>query len=677
MNNNFLETIQKKYFELIDLINSYNYHYYVLSSPLVSDYEYDKIYKELEDIEIQFPQIAVSYSPTRRVGSGPQEGFKKVTRTIPMLSLDNTYNIEELNEFHHRVIQGIGQGADFEIQYVVEPKIDGVSVELTYNDGMFVLGTTRGDGLTGEDVTQNLRTLKMIPLKLRENKTIVVRGEVYIDRNDLDIINKEREKTGEEPFANPRNAASGSLRLLDPEVTAARPLKIAVWEVVEGSKFHKNHSESLRWSSDLGLPSHGLEKICHSLKDAIQSINYFDSIRDSLPYNIDGAVIKVDYYEYREILGKTAKSPRWSVAYKFAPEQAVSDVLAIEINVGRTGTITPVAVLKPIQLAGTTVSRASLHNFDEVERKDVRVGDRVVIEKAGEIIPQVVDVIKDEQHFKRDKVIRPENCPICNSMIVKISGEVAVRCPNKSCPAQRKGALVYFASRDAFYIEHLGPQLISQLVDKELVKNTADIFRLKVEDLKNLDRMGSKSAQNLIDAIQKSKTLITLQRLIASLGIPLIGQVSAGQLAGYFESFDNLLKKSVEQIASDLIHINGIGDEIVQSVVSFLKDEENRRVIGELISLGINPVISKQNNTAVPLNGLSFCITGTLSISRNDYEKILKEKGAEVHDTVKKTTKYLVLGDESGENKLAKAKKYGTKVINEVQLKEILENSSK
>lgn len=667
--------IKNRYLQLVELINKYDYYYYVLDSPLISDHEYDILYKELKEIETQYPEIIVPFSPTQRVAPEPLEGFIKVKRKIPMLSLDNTYNLEELTEFHRRVVDGISKELSIntdEIEYVVEPKLDGVSVELTYEDGIFVLGTTRGDGITGEDVTLNLKTIKMLPLKLKERVDVVVRGEVYINREDLQIVNKQREELGEEPFANPRNAASGSLRLLDPKLTAKRPLKIAIWDVVNGEERFKRHSEAIQWIKELGLPSHNLEKVCKGIEELKRTIPEFEKLKEELPYNIDGVVVKVDEYRFRELLGATAKNPRWAVAYKFAPQQAVTVLKDVELSVGRTGVITPVAILEPVELAGTTVSRASLHNFDEVKRKDVRIGDKVVIEKAGEIIPQVVQVLVDGEHSIRNPILPPEKCPVCGSPTLKLKSEVALRCPNRAgCPAQRKASIIYFASRDGFNIEHLGPQLVNQLVDKGFVKDPADLFKLTKFQLLGLERMGEKSADNLLKALEKSKRSVTLERVITALGIPLVGQVIAKKLALYFGSLSNLLEMPLDKLKEDLTKIEGIGEEIVNAIVSYLKEDSNRNLIKRFIELGINPRSVLQREET-PLRGMSFCITGSLSLKRSEYESIIIKLGGEVHSTVKKNTTYLVVGEAPGENKLVKAKKYGTKIIDERELNALL-----
>lgn len=672
---------RQRYLELVDAISHHDHQYYVLDAPEINDREYDRLYHELRELEEQFPEMAVPHSPTQRVGAQPREGFVQVRREVRMMSLDNTYDRGELGEFDRRVREGLGTKGP--VEYVVEPKIDGVSIEITYAGGKMTLASTRGDGQTGEDVTANVRTMRTVPLRLPVEQDVVVRGEVYINHTDLARVNKEREATGERVFANPRNAAAGSLRLLDPRITAKRPLRLFAWELHGGDERHERHADSLEWLASLGIPSHGLLVRCHGLDQVYEAIDELDARRRDLPYDIDGAVIKVDRYDEQRRLGFTSKFPRWAVAYKYETERATTRLKDIELSVGRTGAVTPVAILEPVHLAGTTVARASLHNFDQVEALDVRVGDSVVIEKAGEIIPQVVEVVKGAEHDALTPVARPETCPICGTALTQLAGEVVLKCPAQtSCPAQLNAALRHFSSRAAMDIDHLGPKLIDQLLSKGLVRNVADLFELTPERLVPLERMERKSAENVVNTIQEARRGRTLARLINGLGIELVGAVAAEPVAEYFGSLRAMLDKNPDMVEAELEEIHGVGPKMAQSVAAYLRREANREVLSQLLALGLDelPVsdaaaaraAAAAEGQALPLEGKSFCVTGKLSLAREAIHDQIKAAGGTIHTSVKQGTTYLVAGDKVGATKLNKAKKLGVEVLTEADLTELL-----
>jgi DNA ligase (NAD+) len=668
------EAERARYLELVDLVSYHNRRYYVLDSPEIGDRDYDLLYTELRGLEERCPELTVPHSPTQRVGGEPREGFVQVRHEPRMLSLDNTYDQHELGEFDRRVREGLGRRPSEPIMYVVEPKIDGVSVEIVYEKGVLVQASTRGDGEVGEEVTANVRTMHTVPLKLPREIDLKVRGEVYIDGADLAKINREREAVGERTFANPRNAAAGSLRLLDPRATARRPLKLFAWELVHGDRMHETHSESYGWLESMGIPTHGRLQKCSNLDEVIAAIGAINEERASLPYDIDGAVIKVDPYAEHDRLGRTSKFPRWAVAYKFAAEQGRTVLRDVELSVGRTGAVTPVALLEPVHLAGTTVSRASMHNFDQIARLDVRVGDTVVVEKAGEIIPQVVEVIKDAGHDSRPRFAAPARCPVCGAPLLRDDEEVALRCPNRSsCPAQLAGSIRHFCSRGAMDIDHLGPKLIEQLLREGLVRNVADLFTLGVDQLVPLERMEQKSAENVVNAIQAARLERNLIRLITGLGIELVGAVAAEPVAEYFGSLAAMLERSPDAVRVDLEGIHGVGPKMAESVAAFLRLEANREVLRKLLDLGLSdlPVrvaLPAAAGAAATLAGKAFCVTGTLSRPREDIHNDIRAVGGAIHTSVKKGTTYLVAGDKVGAAKIAKAKALGVEVIDEAGL---------
>lgn len=672
---------RKRYDELLSEIDAHNYRYYVLDAPTIDDRGFDKLLNEVKEIESRYPDWITPNSPTQRVGGAVREGAVKVKRAIRMFSLDNAYSAEDLGEFVRRVKEGLPDSEKAE--FTVEPKLDGASVEVIYEGGHLVQASTRGDGETGEEITHNIRTIRSVPGKIPHLGKLTLRGEVVIYRKDLDAFNAEREKEGLERFANPRNAAAGAIRMLDPNEVAKRPLRAMFYQALEGAELHSSHSETLTWMRDVcRLPTHSKEAVCseETIGAAIAAI---DEARARYPFETDGAVVKVNRYRQQDILGFTSKFPKWAVAYKFQAERATTTVLSIEIGVGRTGALTPVANLEPVELSGTVVSRASLHNADQVKELDVRIGDQVVIEKAGEIIPQVVNVNLDARKKKSVPFQMPERCPVCNTKTEsrlreadkpELGAESVLRCPNRQCPAQVKAKIYYFARRFAMDVDHLGEVLVEQLVEKKLVQDVADLYSLSVDQITALERMGKKSAENVVASIAKSKER-TLDRLLCGLGIPQIGQIAAKQLAEEAETLETLLAWSPDQLREHVGAIHGYGPKMVESVVQFLSDSEERRVLQKLQSATVGRPQEKVRAAASgPLVGSSFCVTGVLSQKREDVHSLLRAKGGEIHDSVKKTTTYLVAGEKTGKSKLDQAKKFGTKVINEAEMNALLKS---
>ncbi|MCM8818770.1 MAG: NAD-dependent DNA ligase LigA [Candidatus Omnitrophica bacterium] len=651
--------------ELVDLLNYYNYMYYVENNPVISDYEYDKLYKELAELEEKYPEYKLPNSPTQKVGGQVLEGFRTIEHKIPMLSMDNTYSSEELIEFDKKIKR---MGDVNEVDYVVELKYDGVAVSLHYEKGEFVLGVTRGDGFKGDDITENLKTIKTLPLKITYREPIEVRGEVYMRKDDFEKLNKEREKNGDVLFANPRNATAGSLKLLDPKIVAQRNLQIFVYQ-----GFIKNgpetHWEVLNFLKEIGFPVNPYRKLCKDIHKVIEYCNEWESKRFNLPYNIDGMVIKVNSILLQRTLGTTTKSPRWAVAYKFPAEQVTTVVKDVIIQVGRTGTLTPVAILEPVHVSGTTVSRATLHNFDEIKRLGIKIGDRVFIEKSGEIIPKVVKVIPEVRTGKEKNIPIPEFCPVCKSKVVKDKEEVAIRCPNIRCPAQVKERIIHFVGRDAMNIEGLGEKWVNILVDKGLLSDYGDIYYLKYDDLIKIERMGDKSVKNLLDSIERSKST-PFANLIYALGIRHIGVHASEILANEFNSIDELKNAGFEKLSS----ISEIGPIMAESIIDFFNNEENLKVIEKLKKAGVRMEKEKTEEKKDILSGLSFVITGTLkNYSRNEIENYIKKLGGKVSDSVSKKTDYLICGDQPG-SKLQKAQTLGVKIISEEEFEKLVKS---
>ncbi len=656
--------VKKRIEELRRLINKYDYEYYVLAQPSISDYEYDQLMKELEALEKAHPELITPDSPTQRVSGQPIKEFPTVQHRKPMLSLANTYNEMEFREFDQRVRQALPGET---VEYVTELKIDGIAISLHYENGRFVRGVTRGDGLQGDDITPNLRTIRSIPLVVRNVQNVPeffeVRGEIYMSKEAFVRLNREREEQGETLFANPRNAAAGSLKLQDPRIVAERGLNLFSYYIdadVPGF-VRPTHFENLKLLQELGFPVNPHFRLCKSVDEVLDFVKEWEAKRDSLPYEIDGVVVKVNKLEQQERLGATAKSPRWAIAFKFKAQQAETLLEKITWQVGRTGIVTPVAELKPVPLAGTTVSRATLHNADEIRRKDIRERDWVFIEKGGDIIPKVVGVDLKKRPKDSKPAEIPKTCPVCGTELVQFEGEVAIRCPNLSCPAQIKRRIEHFASRGAMDIEGLGTALVEMLVDKGLIKDIADIYQLKKEEVAQLERMGEKSAQNLMEAIEKSKQQ-PLDRLIFALGIPYIGATAAKILAKHFktlEALQNATKEELEQI-------DGIGEKMAESIVRYFKNEHNRRILKRLKQAGVKTELEEDATVENPvLQGMTFVLTGTLPHLKREEAKALIEKyGGKVSSSVSKKTTYVLAGADPG-SKLNKAQQLGIPIIDE------------
>ncbi len=653
------EHIKKEVEKLRKEIHYHNYRYYVLNDPVISDYEYDQLVKRLEELERQYPELITPDSPTQRIGEEITGEFPTVEHRIPMLSLDNTYNEEEVRDFDRRVRKLLG---DEPVEYVVELKIDGVAVSLRYEKGKFVQGSTRGNGKIGDDITSNLKTIKTVPLVLLTDdpdlQNIEVRGEVYMPKHEFERMNREREEEGLPLFANPRNAAAGTLKLQDPKEVAKRGLDIFVHTVAEFPEKVKTHYEALQILKDIGFKVSPYVKLCKNIDEAIEYFNEWVDRRDSLPFEIDGMVLKVNSFDQQRRLGTTIKSPRYAIAYKFPARQATTRIKDIVLQVGRTGVVTPVAVLDPVHLSGTIVSRATLHNEDEIKRKDIRIGDWVIVEKGGEIIPKVVKVIKDKRTGEEKEFRMPETCPVCGGKLVREEGEVAWRCINVSCPAQIKRSIQHFASRNAMDIEGLGPSLIDQLVDKGLVKDYGDLYYLDPKEVAKLERMGKKSTENLMRAIEKSKTR-PLARLIFALGIRHVGIHAAGILAERFKSIDKLKEATFEELAS----IEGIGPIMAKSIVNFFREKKNLEVLEKLRRAGVK--MEEEEKKEGVLAGKTFVFTGALSkYSRHEAQEKVIALGGKVSSSVSRNTDYVVVGENPG-SKYEKAKKLGIKIINE------------
>ncbi|PSA96960.1 NAD-dependent DNA ligase LigA [Bacillus halotolerans] len=659
------ETAKQRAEELRRTINKYSYEYYTLDEPSVPDAEYDRLMQELIAIEEEHPDLRTPDSPTQRVGGAVLEAFQKVTHGTPMLSLGNAFNADDLRDFDRRVRQAVGD----DVAYNVELKIDGLAVSLRYEDGYFVRGATRGDGTTGEDITENLKTIRTIPLKMKRSLSIEVRGEAYMPKRSFEVLNEERIKNGEEPFANPRNAAAGSLRQLDPKIAAKRNLDIFVYSIAELDEMGvETQSQGLDFLDDIGFKTNQERKKCGSIEEVIALIDELQVKRADLPYEIDGIVIKVDSLDQQEELGFTAKSPRWAIAYKFPAEEVVTKLLDIELNVGRTGVITPTAILEPVKVAGTTVSRASLHNEDLIREKDIRILDKVVIKKAGDIIPEVVNVLVEQRTGEEKEFSMPTECPECGSELVRIEGEVALRCINPECPAQIREGLIHFVSRNAMNIDGLGERVITQLFQENLVRNVADLYKLTKEQVIQLERMGEKSTENLISSIQKSKEN-SLERLLFGLGIRFIGSKAAKTLAMHFESLDNLKKATIEE----LLAIDEIGEKMADAVITYFHKEEMLELLAELEELGVNtlykgPKKVKAEDSDSYFAGKTIVLTGKLEeLSRNEAKAQIEALGGKMTGSVSKNTDLVIAGEAAG-SKLTKAQELNIEVWNEEQL---------
>lgn len=664
-----MKQAEKRIKELQEVLTQYGYEYYVLDKPTISDHEYDQLLRELISLENQFPQFITPDSPTQRVGGAVLEGFKKVEHRVPMLSLSNAFNEQDLRDFDRRVRQALGE--DYE--YVCELKIDGLAISLRYENGKFVQGATRGDGTVGEDITVNLRTVKSIPLKLKENVTIEVRGECFMPKKSFVELNRQREAKGEELFANPRNAAAGSLRQLDPKIAASRNLDVFLYSIGENHVSHiEKHSEFLDYLDQIGLKTNKERKVCPTLDDVLKYVEEWESKRPELPYEIDGIVIKVDRFDQQKKLGYTVKSPRWAIAYKFPAEEVETKLIDVELSVGRTGVVTPTAILEPVRVAGTTVQRASLHNEDLIKEKDIRVGDFVIIKKAGDIIPEVVRPLPEKRTGEEQPFAMPEQCPECGSELVRLDEEVALRCINPKCPAQIREGLIHFVSRNAMNIDGLGEKVITQLFDKNLVSNVADLYKLKYDQLIVLERMGDKSVNNLLSAIEASKDN-SLERLLFGLGIRHVGAKAARILAEHYEHIDRLMAATEEELQS----INEIGEKMANSIVTYFQLPEVKELITELKNLGVNvtykgPKVSRSEQIESAVAGKTIVLTGKLErYSRSKAKEKLEQLGAKVTGSVSKNTDVVIAGTDAG-SKLKKAQDLGIEVWNEEQLVELL-----
>lgn len=668
---------KSSYLALVDELNEHNRLYYVEAAPKISDYEYDMLLVRLRDIEEQHPDWVVDWSPTQRVGHEPLSAFPKVVRAVPMLSLDNTYDEKDLKAFHERVLRGLGFDHEDEKQltYVVEPKIDGFGIELTYEKGNLVLCATRGDGTTGEDVTANVRTVRGVPLRLREEVDVVVRGEIFMRKDDFAKLNAARAKAGEELFKNPRNTAAGSIKLLDPREVAKRPMHATLYEVVDGERYASSHFEVLDWLRRVGIPTSPYNSEAHTWKQLHEQVEAWADRRLDLPFEVDGLVIKVNSFAQRDTLGSTSKFPRWAIAYKFPAVQVTTVVKELEVNVGRTGAITPVAILEPVDISGTTVQRASLHNWDQVARLGLGPGDRVLLEKAGEIIPQVLAVVESASD---ERFETPTECPSCGHELTREDGRVALLCPNKlGCKAQLRAGLEFFAGRDQMNIDGLGEKLCQALLDAGLVNSVADLFTLQKSDLLKLERMGETSAQNLLDAIDKARKEATFSRFLAALGIPLVGGVAAKNIARHYRSMGELLAlidahPPGEGFVEALTEIDGVGSVMAASLEKFLRDPSARAILELLAERGVDPVEPEAEIVSGGLGGKTFVITGTLTRPRSDIKRAIESAGGKVVGSVSKKTDYLVAGGDTGKTKLAAAAKHGVAVIDEQGLDELL-----
>lgn len=659
--------------ELRDLIHQHDYNYYVLNEPTISDREYDLLMQELIELENKYPMLITPDSPTQRVGGEPTKEFPVVMHEVPMLSLSNTYSIDELKDFHRRVQEGLPPGE--KIEYVTELKIDGVAISLHYRNGLFVQGVTRGDGFRGDDITNNLKTIRSLPLRLYfrdlkryEFENIEVRGEIYMNRDDFEELNRERAKLGEKIFANPRNATAGTLKLQDPKQVAERPLNLFCYYLRSQTKELESQYENLKILKSLGFKVNPYHQLCYSIDEVIDFCKEWEDKRESLPYDIDGVVIKVNSLRQQEILGAVAKSPRWATAFKFEAKKAKTKLISITLQVGRLGTITPVAELEPVFLAGTTVSRATLHNFEEIQRKDIRVGDTVLIEKGGDIIPKVVEVVLDERPTKSEPFEIPENCPVCGTKLVNPPGEVAYYCPNYNCPEQVKQRLIHFASRGAMDIEGLGEAVVEKLVELKYLYTPVDIFKLKEirDKLIEIEGFGEKSVDNLLKAIEESKKQ-PFERVLFALGIRHVGASVAKDLVEHFHSIDNLMKATKEELQQ----VPEIGETISQSIIDYFSNKENLKIINDLRELGLNFKVKKQLKSE-KLKGKTFVITGTLnSMTRNEAKELIEKHGGKTTESVSSKTSYVIVGENPG-SKLEKAKNLKIPILTEDEFLKII-----
>lgn len=654
--------------ELREKLEDANHRYYVLDRPTISDAEYDRLLRRLQELEEKHPELVDPSSPTQRVGAAPLEAFGKAPHAVPMMSLDNAFEEAEVRAFDERVKRGLDR--EGEVLYMVEPKIDGLSIELVYKDGALALAGTRGDGAVGEDVTANARTVRSIPLRLRGKKVpslLEVRGEVFIEKEAFRRFNAAAEEAGEQTFANPRNMAAGSIRQLDPRVTAKRPLRMFCHGLgrIEGARIETQEALFERFA-EWGLPVHGEGRLAEGADAALERVRALEARRHDFAFEMDGAVLKVNRFADQDALGARSRSPRWAIAFKFPAEQEHTVVEAIEVNVGRTGVLTPVAKLRPVRVGGVTVSNATLHNEDELARKDVRVGDTVVVQRAGDVIPEVVQVIVEKRPRGAKPFAMPDHCPVCGASAVRAEGEAARRCTNVSCPMVLKRSLRHFTSKDAMDVDGLGEKLIEQVVDKGLVRDAADFYALSRDQWAGLDRMGEKSAENVLRALEASKTR-PLGRLLHALGVRHVGAVVADALAEAMGSLEKLAGASEE----DLNAIHGIGPEVASTVHAFFREERNLRLLERLHGFGVRPTAPERPPEGGPLEGKTFVLTGELSEPRSHFEALIKRAGGRVSGSVSKKTDYVVAGAAPG-SKLKKAEELKVTVLDEAGLRKLL-----
>lgn len=652
-------------------LERHNYRYYVLDDPEISDTEYDRLLRELFELEKQFPHLFAVDSPTQRVGAAPLEQFNTVTHAIPMLSLDNAFGFDELRDFDERVKRLLEVSG--ELAYVVEPKIDGVAVELVYENGVFIQGSTRGDGVAGEEITRNLRTINSIPIRLRADEVPVperldVRGEVYYTAKGFRLLNREREERGEPLYANPRNTAAGSLRQLDSSITAKRPLLIFVHSFGQavGHSF-VSHTQALNTFKKWGFRVNPHIESCHGIEAVIANCQKVIELRDQLEYEIDGAVVKIDSHALQAQAGTRSRSPRWAIALKFEARQATTRIVDIKVQVGRTGALTPVAVMEPVKIEGVEITRATLHNQDEIDRKDVRIGDWVIIQRAGDVIPEVVKVIESKRTGCERPFKLPESCPECGSKVVRLAGEAAHRCQQLSCPAQLKESIRHFASKGAMNIDGLGEKMVEKLIEKGLVQNVADFYDLDLEKLIGLDRMAEKSAKNLIDALEMSKN-VSLDRFLFAFGIRHVGEHGAKVLAKEFGSIDNLKNASVDA----LVATHEVGEIVAQSVFAFFQEQNNLELIEHLLARGVKIEQVEVAGKDLPFSGKVFVFTGALQLfTRDAAENWVESLGGRATSSVSRKTNFVVIGENAG-SKAEKARSLGVPILTEKEFKSLL-----
>ncbi len=642
--------------------------YYDEDKPEISDFEYDMLMVELRNLEKEFPEFKSKESLTQKVGGHVKEGFQKVTHEVPLQSLQDVFSIEEVEEFDTRMKQKAKENKIEKVTYVVETKIDGLSAALEYKNGKFVRGATRGNGLVGEDITENLKTIKTIPMELKDKINLTVRGEVFIGKKDFEKMNQEREENEEELFANARNAAAGSLRQLDSSITASRPLDIYIFNVqkIEGKEFN-SHFEELEYLDKLGFNVNPVRIPCHNMQEVKKAIEKIGEDRENLSFGIDGAVVKIDNLKFREILGTTAKTPRWAIAYKYPPEKKETILKDIICQVGRTGVITPMAVLEPVKVAGSTISKTTLHNEDFIKEKDLKIGDTVVIQKAGDVIPEIVEVKKEKRTGNEKEFEMPKQCPVCGAKTVREEGEAAIRCTGIECPAKLFRNLVHFVSREAMNIDGLGENIIQQLLDKKLIENIADIYTLTFEEIASLKKNGKKFAQNLIDSINKSKKN-DLYHLLTALGIRHVGVKASKLLAKKYKTMDNLMQASLEELSE----IKDIGEIMAKSIEEFFRQEQTQDLIQKLKVAGVNMNYLEEAGEDERFEGKTFVLTGSLEkYTRGEASNIIEKLGGKTSGTVSKKTDYVLAGEDAG-SKLTKAQNLGVTIISETEFEEMI-----